>query len=59
MLYEVITPLRAVPLQRIRGVGDLLQLPQDELGDEERPVEEPAVADVRDAAIDDHSYNFV
>ncbi len=32
----------------------MLQLPQHELRDKKRPLKKPAIADVSDAAIDDH-----
>ena len=45
----------AVALQRVGGVGDELQLLEDELRDHERAVEKAGLADVGDAAVDDHA----
>src|SRR5438445_1401239 len=45
----------AVALERVAGVGDLLELAEDVLGDEQRALEKPGLADVSDAPVDDHA----
>jgi hypothetical protein len=42
-------------LRRLGGVGDLLQLPEDELRHDERAVDEPCLDDIGDAPVDDHA----
>ena len=46
-------PAAPVALERIGGIGDLLELLQNELGDYQRPVHETRLANVGDAAVDD------
>ena len=53
-LQHVESALAPVASQRIRGVGDLLQLAQHELRHDQRPIDEAGLADVGDASIDDH-----
>ena len=55
LLQDVEAAAAAVALQRVGGVGDELQLLQHELRDDERAVEEAGLADVGDAAVDDHA----
>ena len=43
------------PLERIGGIGNVLQFLQDELGDDDRSVEELCFADVGNPAVDDHA----
>ena len=43
----------AVAPQRVRGVGDILHLVEDESRDQHRPGDKASLADVGDAAIDD------
>ena len=51
-----VEPLPApVALEGIRGIGDVLQFVEDELGNEENSVEKPSFAHIRDAAVDDHA----
>src|SRR6185295_4419226 len=49
LLQDVEAASPSVPLERIRGVCDELQFLQDELGDDQRSVDEARFADVRDA----------
>ena len=44
----------AVALHGIGGIGDKLQLPQNELRDYQHAVEEAGFGDIGDAAVDDH-----
>ena len=55
LLKDVEPAAAAVALQRVGGVGDELQLLEHELRDHERAVEEAGLADVGDAAVDDHA----
>src|SRR5262249_47909962 len=55
LLQDVETAAAAVALHRVGGIGDELQLLQDELRDDQRAVDEPGLADVGDAAVDDHA----
>ena len=52
-LQDVETAAAAVAAQRIGRIGDLLQLLEHELRNDERAVDESGLADVRDAAVDD------
>ena len=53
LLQNIEAAAAAVALHRIGRVGDELQLLQHELRDDERPVHESGLADVRDPAVDD------
>src|SRR5262249_7836249 len=53
LLQDVEAAAPAVALERIGGVGDELQLFQDELRNDERAVDEAGLAHVGDAAVDD------
>ena len=53
-LQHVESALAPVALERVGRVGDLLQLAKDELGDDQRAVEEAHLAEVHDATVDDH-----
>ena len=55
LLQDVEAAAAAVALHRIGGVGDELQFLQHELRDHQRAVEEARLADVGDAAVDDHA----
>src|SRR5438132_11883462 len=50
--YVQSTPA-APPLERIGGIGDVLQLVQDELRQDERPLQEPRLAEIGYPAVDD------
>ena len=52
-LQDVETAAAAVAAQRIGRIGDLLQLLEHELRNDERAVDEAGLADVGDAAVDD------
>ncbi len=54
LLQDVEAAAAAVALQRVRRVGHLLQLAEDELRRHQRAVQEPGLADVGDAPVDDH-----
>src|SRR5207245_11401743 len=54
LLQDVESAPAAVALERVGGVGYLLQLPQDELGYDQRALQEAGLADVGDAPVDDH-----
>ena len=54
LLQDVQAAAAAVALQRVGGVGHLLQLAQHELRHHQRAVQEAGLADVGDAAVDDH-----
>ena len=53
LLQDVEAAAAAVALQRVGGIGDQLQLLEDELRDHERAIEKAGLADVGDAAVDD------
>ena len=55
LLQNVEAAAAAIALQRVGGVGDELQLLEDELRNHQRAVEEPGLADVGNAAVDDHA----
>ena len=55
LLEDVEPAAAAVALERIGRIGDELQLLQHELRDDERAVDEAGLADVGDAAVDDHA----
>src|SRR6478735_3933833 len=44
-----------VAAQGVRGIRDVLQLLEDELGDDEGAVDEPGLDDVLDPAVDDRA----
>jgi len=46
-------PLLPRALEGIGGVGDVLELVQDELGSDQHAFDEPGIADVRNPAVDD------
>src|SRR5581483_5534484 len=54
-LEDVEAAPAAVALQRVAGVGHELELLEHELRDDERAVDEAGLADVGDAAVDDHA----
>jgi hypothetical protein len=54
LLENVEAAAAAVALHRIRGIGDELQFLEDELRNHQRAVDEAGLAEVGDAAIDDH-----
>src|SRR5712691_1937484 len=53
-LEDVEPALAPVALERVGRVGDLLELPEDELRDDQRAFEEADLAEIHDAAVDDH-----
>src|SRR5262249_56974602 len=55
LLQNVEAAAAAVALHRVGGIGDQLQLLQDELRDDQRAVDEPCLAHVGDAPVDDHA----
>src|SRR5215470_10302486 len=57
LLQDVEPAAAAVALERVRRVGDELQLLQHELRNHERAVEEAGFADVGNAAVDDDAGN--
>src|SRR4051812_28830228 len=54
-LQDVEAAASAIPLERITGIGDELQLAQHEMRDDKNAIEEAGVGDVGDAAVDDHA----
>ena len=55
LLEDIETAAAAVALHGVRRIGDELQFLQDELRDDQRAVEKAGLADVGDAAVDDHA----
>ena len=54
LLQDVEAAAAAVALYRVRGVGDQLQFLEHELRNDHGSVDEAGLAQVRDAAVDDH-----
>src|SRR5262249_49629085 len=52
-LKHVEPPATAIALERVGGVRDLLELPEDVLRHQQRPLQEPGLADVGDPAVND------
>src|SRR5207342_3525141 len=52
-LQDVEAATAAIAFHRVGGVGHQLQFLEHELRDDERAVDEPGVADIRDPAVDD------
>ena len=53
MVEDVQAAPAALALQPVGRIGHELELLEDELGNDERPLDEPRVAEVGDAAVDD------
>jgi len=51
-LKDIQAPAAAIPLQRVGGVGNLLEFAQHEVRNHENPVKETGFANIRDPAVD-------
>ncbi len=55
LVQDVQAPAAARPLEAVRGIGDVLELVQNELGHQERALQKAGLAEVRHAPVDDHA----